>query len=51
MMTKFDDQRHEHNLKEFDDRIAYHEAEVARLQEGKREYINRHDLNKKATKP
>lgn len=50
-MNKFDDERHKHNLKEYDDKIAYHEAEAARHQEGKREYINRHNLNQKAPKP
>lgn len=49
-MTKFDDLRHQHNLKEFDDKIAEHEAEVARLQEGRREYVNRHNLNPPVSK-
>lgn len=44
-MTKFDDQRHLHELQEFDKKIAEHEAEVTRLQEGRREYVNRHNLN------
>lgn len=47
----FQKERHKHNLKEFDDKIAGHEAEIARLQEGKREYINRHNLNQKAPRP
>lgn len=50
-MTKFDEQRHQHNLDEIDKLIAGHEAEIARLQEGKREYINRHNLNEKAPRP
>ena len=33
-MTKFDDLRHQHNLKEFDDKIAEHEAEIHRLHVG-----------------
>jgi len=49
-MTKFDLERHMHNIKEFDSKIAGHEAEVARLQEERREYINRYNLNKLAEK-
>lgn len=44
--THFDDKRHQNNLREYDEKIAGYEAEIARLQEGKREYINRHNLNK-----
>lgn len=49
-MGKFDDLRHEHNLKEFDDKIAEHKAEIRKLQEGRREYVNRHDLNPPVSK-
>lgn len=49
-MTKFDDLRHQHNLKEFDDKIAEHEAEIRRLTEGRREYLNRYDLNPPVSK-
>lgn len=45
-MNKFDLDRHKHNIAEMDKTIAGHEAEVARLQEERREYINRHNLNK-----
>ena len=45
-MSKFDLERHMHNIKEYDSKIAGHESEVARLQEERREYINRHNLNK-----
>lgn len=45
-MSKFDLDRHRHNVAEMDKAIAGHEAEVARLQEARREYINRHNLNK-----
>lgn len=45
-MSKFELDRHKHNIAEMDKAIAGHEAEVARLQEERREYINRHNLNK-----
>lgn len=45
-MSKFDLERHMHNIKEYHSKIAGHEAEIARLQEECREYINRHNLNK-----
>ncbi len=45
-MGKFELERHRHNVAEIDKAIAGHEAEVARLQEARREYINRHGLNK-----
>jgi hypothetical protein len=44
--NKFDAERHQHNLKEYDDKIAGLEAEILRQQEGRREYLNRHNLNK-----
>lgn len=49
-MSKFELDRHIHNLKEYDSKIVGHESEVARLQEERREYINRHNLNKIAEK-
>lgn len=36
----------EHKLKQFDEIIAQAEATVARLHEERREFINRHNLNK-----
>lgn len=45
-MNKFDWERHKHNIAEIDKAIVGHEAEIARLQEERREYINRHNLNK-----
>lgn len=38
---------HEDILRNYDMRIAIAEAKVVELQEGKREYINRHNLNPK----
>lgn len=40
---------HQTNLAEFDRRIHLLEAELARLNEERREYINRNDLNKDGT--
>lgn len=40
---------HQENLAEFDRRIHLLEAELARLNEERREYINRNDLNKDGT--
>lgn len=40
---------HFQNLAEIDHRIGGLEAELARLNETRREYINRHDLNKDGT--
>jgi uncharacterized small protein (DUF1192 family) len=37
---------HQTNLAEFDRRIMLLEADLARLQEERREYINRNNLNK-----
>lgn len=37
---------HEGVIEGFDNQIAYHERKVADLQEARREYINRHSLNK-----
>lgn len=45
-MNKFEWERHKHNISEIDKAIVGHEAEIARLQEARREYINRHNLNK-----
>ena len=45
-MSKFEWERHKHNIAEIDKAIVGHEAEIARLQEARREYINRHNLNK-----
>lgn len=36
----------EHKLKQFDEIIAQAEATVARLYEERREFVNRHNLNK-----
>lgn len=51
MTTKFDEQRHQHNLAEFDDKLIGLQAEIARIEEARREYINRHNLNDKPVKP
>jgi uncharacterized protein with von Willebrand factor type A (vWA) domain len=42
-------QIHKENLAEFDRRITGLEAELARVNEERREYINRNDLNKDGT--
>lgn len=42
-------QIHKENLAEFDRRITGLEAELARVNEDRREYINRNDLNKDGT--
>lgn len=49
-MSKFDLDRHRHNVEEMDRAIAGHEAEIARIQEARREYINRNNLNKHVDK-
>ena len=41
---------HKQNLKEFDEKIVGLESELARQQEARREYINRHNLNKRLDK-
>lgn len=41
----WEDQRHKANIAEFDKTISGLEAELARVQESRREYINRHNLN------
>lgn len=45
MMSKI----HRENMAEIDSRINGCEAELVRLQETRREYINRNDLNKDGT--
>lgn len=45
-MSKFDLDRHRHNIEEYDKKIVGLEAELARLHEARREYINRYNLNK-----
>lgn len=37
---------HRKNIQEYHDRITGLEADLARQQEGLREYLNRHNLNK-----
>lgn len=41
---------HKQNLKEFDEKIVGLESELARQHEARREYINRHNLNKRLDK-
>lgn len=41
---------HKQNLKEIDEKIVGLEAELARQHEARREYINRHNLNKRLDK-
>lgn len=41
---------HKQNLREFDEKIVGLESELARQQEARREYINRHNLNKRLDK-
>nr|DAX06430.1 MAG TPA: hypothetical protein [Caudoviricetes sp.] len=41
---------HKQNLKEIDKKIVGLEAELARQHEMRREYINRHNLNKRLDK-
>lgn len=41
---------HKQNLKEIDEKIVGLEAELARQHEIRREYINRHNLNKRLDK-
>lgn len=45
-MNQLEWEVHKRNLKEYHDKIAGLEAELARQQESLREYINRHNLNK-----
>lgn len=45
-MSQTEWELHKAAIKEFDDIIKGLEAEVARKQEERREYINRHNLNK-----
>lgn len=46
MMDNEENIHHKEVIKTIDDLIRYHELEVERLQLGRREYINRHNLNK-----
>lgn len=41
---------HKQNLKEIDEKIVGLEAELARQHEARREYINRHNFNKRLDK-
>ena len=49
-MTDSEWELHKQNLKEFDEKIVGLESELARQQEARREYINRHNLNKRLDK-
>lgn len=49
-MNQLEWEVHKRNLKEYHDKIAGLEAELARQQESLREYINRHNLNKRLDK-
>nr|UVX89090.1 MAG: hypothetical protein [Bacteriophage sp.] len=46
-MSKPVDKVHQEQLALYDRRIAVTEARLKELQEGRREYINRHNLNPK----
>lgn len=46
-MCKPVDKVHQEQLDLYDRRIAITEARLKELQEGRREYINRHNLNEK----
>lgn len=46
-MSKPVEKVHEDVLRSYDIRIANAEAKLTELYEGKREYINRHNLNEK----
>lgn len=46
-MSQTEWELHKQNLKEFDEKIVGLESELARQQEARREYINRHNLNKR----
>ena len=49
-MSQTEWELHKKNLKEFDEKIVGLESELARQQEARREYINRHNLNKRIDK-
>ncbi|EEN4005950.1 hypothetical protein CB293_23230 [Salmonella enterica subsp. enterica serovar Kentucky] len=49
-MTDSEWEIHKRNLQEFDSKIVGLESELARQQEARREYINRHNLNKRLDK-
>lgn len=49
-MTDSEWEIHKRNLQEFDSKIVGLESELARQQEARREYINRHNLNKRFDK-
>jgi hypothetical protein len=49
-MSQTEWELHKQNLKEFDEKIVGLESELARQQEARREYINRHNLNKRLDK-
>jgi hypothetical protein len=49
-MSQIEWELHKQNLKEFDEKIVGLESELARQQEARREYINRHNLNKRLDK-
>ena len=49
-MSQSEWELHKQNLKEFDEKIVGLESELARQQEARREYINRHNLNKRFDK-
>ena len=49
-MSQTEWELHKQNLKEFNEKIVGLESELARQQEARREYINRHNLNKRLDK-
>ena len=49
-MSQTEWELHKQNLKEFDEKIVGLESELARQHEARREYINRHNLNKRLDK-
>ncbi len=49
-MSQTEWELHKKNLKEFDEKIVGLESELARQQEARIEYINRHNLNKRIDK-
>lgn len=49
-MSQSEWELHKKAIQEFDNKIKGLEAEVARQQEERREYINRHNLNKLLSK-
>ena len=49
-MSQTEWELHKQNLNEFDEKIVGLESELARQHEARREYINRHNLNKRLDK-